>query len=145
MKTNRPYGRFFALLKQLPNATKEGIIYPYENSGHLSKLAKRPDEYNKMIDAMQRMIDMQHEAELKKYRAQILKKMQEYGKDTTKWTAVNAFLAEPRIGITKANGSCKMLYEMTKEEMIGLIAKLGSILSKDKKKMEREQYLAHWN
>lgn len=145
MKKNRPHGRFFALLGQLPGATKEAIIYPYENSGHLSELAKRPTEYNKMIDAMQRMIDMQSEAELKRYRSAILKKMQEYGKDTTDWKVVNAFLAQPEIGIKKMNGSYKMLYEMTKDEMIGLIAKLGSILSKDKKKMEREQYVAHWN
>jgi hypothetical protein len=145
MKTNRPHGRFYALLAQMPGATKEVVVSPYETSGHLSELAKRPAEYNKMIDAMQRMVDTQAEAELKKYRSAILKKMQEYGKHTTQWSVVNAFLSEPEIGVKKKNGSYKMLYEMTKEEMIDLIAKLGSILSKEKKRMENEKYIARWN
>jgi len=77
---------------------------------------------------------------LRKGRSTILTILQEMGiyKGNHDWAKVNLYLKDPRI-------SGKLLYEMNIAELDNLRVKLNSILSKNKKVVKKEQYLAELN
>lgn len=127
--------QFFSLLKELPGANKETIVFAYSNGAteSLSKFYEQDrGEYNFMLQDLKKRVDV-HKAEAKfakerrtkMLRSAILTRIQKHGVDTSNWENVNSFLEQPRI--------CgKRLYEMSCDEMQDLIPKLESILKKDK-------------
>jgi len=126
------HDKFFALLRQIPGATKESIVWQYSNMLTTSLREfydKRPEDYKRMIADLQIKVNKisghyNSDAEIKKLRSAVLHRLQKHGIDTTDWGRVNIFLQQPRI-------AGKMLFEMTATEMKSLISKLESILSKD--------------
>jgi hypothetical protein len=133
------HDRFFSLLKQIPGAEKEALVWQY--SGMLTTslrefYAKRPEDYKRMIADLQVKINASArkgspDPEVKMLRSSILHRLQKHGVDTTNWTCVNTFLQQPRI-------AGKMLFEMSAAEMKSLIPKLESILAKDTEKRTEE-------
>ena len=141
MKPKISHGRFFALLKQIPYATKEELVWIHSHmrTESLSTFAELdPRGYNEMVNQMQRIVEGISERDIKKLRSSILLRLQKHGVDTTNWNAVNKFLKQPRI-------AGKELYLMSITEMQELIKKLESILHKDKIIQERTQRLACLN
>ena len=63
------------------------------------------------------------ELEIKKKRSAVLHRLQKIGVDTTDWKNVNAYLCSPRI-------AGKPLYELSYDELQGLIPKLENIIKK---------------
>ena len=135
------YSRFFVLLKQIPQADKEEMVWTYSNmkTNSLNEFATiDPDGYNRMINDMQNIVNGINAQDLKSLRSAILHRLQKHGVDTTNWANVNRFMEQPRI-------AGKKLYEMSVPEMQDLIKKLESILSKDKKHQENLNRLACLN
>lgn len=140
-KQHNSHARFYGLLKELPGAEKEALIWEYSNMLTTSLVEfyqRRPEQYRRMIADMERTVLQNKrddatktaliiERELKNRRSSILKRLQKLGVDTTSWPAVNKFMRNPRI-------AGKTLGEMDTEEMDALIPKLEAILRKDKAK-----------
>jgi Holliday junction resolvasome RuvABC DNA-binding subunit len=129
------HGRFFAALKQMPGATKEDIVAAYTN-GKTTSLSdfyylnergcrQMVSDLELKVKTLNTVSKLQTDKIIKQKRSAILKRLQKHGVDTTDWRKVNAFLEQPKI-------AGKRLYEMTIDEMQALIAKLESILQKDK-------------
>jgi hypothetical protein len=123
------HANFFYLLKSLPNATKEDIVYAYSSQTTTSLrdfYANHPLEYQAMINDLEHKITinrLKNEKLIKDKRSAVLKRIQKYGIDTTEWSKVNDFLLQPKI-------AGKKLYDMSIDEMNSLIKKLESILKK---------------
>lgn len=135
------HGQFFTLLKQLPEAKKEEIVYAYSNGTTESLSEFHRDDiqgYNLMIRELQKRVQMEIDRETKRLRSAILKRLQEYGVDTTDWHEVNRFLELPQI-------AGKRLYNMSQDDMHCLIPKLQSILSKNKKKSDTIKQISQLN
>lgn len=138
------YARFFVLLHKMKGAEKAELVWQYSGMRTVSLHEFHdldPDEYKKMIEDMQRTVDLFEkdvERETKKLRSAILLKLQKFGIDTTNWTRVNGFLEQNRI-------AGKRLYEMNCSEMRELISKLGNILIKEKKREVKETRQAIMN
>ncbi|MDR0828868.1 MAG: hypothetical protein LBN95_01990 [Prevotellaceae bacterium] len=121
---NNDFSRFYALLKQMPFADKEQLVY--ENSGGKTTSLKEfeksnPKAYTTMLNDMQRAIDGtqasvktsdSEDAEKRRYRSFILKKMTDRGVVVKNWdfTEVNQIL-------TAWTKSDKNLKNMTLEEL----------------------------
>lgn len=89
------HGQFFTLLKQLPEAKKEEIVYAYSNGTTESLSEFYRDDiqgYKLMIRELQKRVQLEIDRETKRLRSAILKRLQEYGVDTTDWHEVNRFL-----------------------------------------------------
>lgn len=135
---------FFSLLRQMPGAEKEQIVWQY--SGMLTTslrefYAKKPEEYRRMLADLQLKINVGRsgvDPTIKSLRSSILHRLQKHGVDTTNWGKVNAFLAQPRI-------AGKMLFEMNADEMRKLIGKLEIILIKDAEKRDEEVKISQSN
>lgn len=138
-KKHNPHARFYSLINQMQGADKDDLVWSYSHklTTSLSEfLEKRPADYQRMINDMQRIVDSFPadtkskaayiiERELKKRRSAILLRLQKMGIDTTDWKVVNKFMRNPKI-------AGKTLGEMDTDEMDLLIPKLESILAKDK-------------
>lgn len=134
-----PHARFYGLINQMQGADKDDLVWNYSHKLTTSLaefLEKRPVDYQRMINDMQRTVDNMPtdsksktayiiERELKKRRSAILLRLQKIGIDTTDWKVVNKFMRNPKI-------AGKTLGEMDTDEMDLLIPKLESILAKDK-------------
>lgn len=135
------HAAFFVLLKQLPEAKKEEIVWAYSNgtTESLSDFQKKDARgYNLMIAELQKRVQMEIDRETKRLRSSILTRLQRYGINTTDWHEVNRFLEQPKI--------CgKRLYEMTQDEMRLLVPKLESILRKNKEKTQEGLKTAQLN
>lgn len=135
---------FFSLLRQMPGADKEQIVWQY--SGMLTTslrefYAKKPEEYRRMLADLQLKINVGRsgvDPTIKALRSSILHRLQKHGVDTTNWSRVNSFLAQPRI-------AGKMLFEMNAYEMRKLIGKLELILIKDAEKRTQEIKISESN
>lgn len=98
----RNYARFYILLKQMPCADKETMVYQYTHgrTEHLHQMTSQ--EYDTMCRDMERIIGYDKRQDsirkaLRKARSGVLHQMQLYGVDTTNWNKVNAFCHNPRI------------------------------------------------
>lgn len=135
------HGQFFKIIQQLPEAKKEEIVWAYSNgtTESLSEfLRDDPNGYTLMINELQKRVQMEIDRETKRLRSAILKRLQEYGINTTDWHEVNRFLELPQI-------AGKRLYNMTHEDMHTLIPKMQSILSKNKQKTNKVKEIAQLN
>ena len=139
------FAQFFGLLKRLPHANKEELVWAYSNmlTTSLKEFYKmRPGEFDAMlIDLEKKMPALskkEAEEEIKKYRSAILHRLQKYGLDTTNWSVVNAFMSQPKI-------AGKPLYKMTIDDMKALIPKMESMLAKDAVKQVEAKHLMACN
>ncbi|MDR0834626.1 MAG: hypothetical protein LBN93_10675 [Candidatus Symbiothrix sp.] len=147
METKVSHGRFYALLRQIPQADKEEFVWQYSGllTTSLNEFAERkPCEYRHMINEMQVLVNEMNghasndansakRAEEKRLRSAILHRLQKHGVNTADWNSVNAFMRQPRI-------AGKTLGEMSISEMQAFIPKIQSILSKDRiKQIELER------
>lgn len=124
---------FFGLLKQMPGANKEDVVWQYSNglTQSLSTFANcDPKGYRRMLIDLRKAVKTDTERATKKLRSAILHRLQKHGVDTTDWDRVNRFLEQPRI-------AGKRLYDMSNQEMKALIPKMESILAKDTTERER--------
>lgn len=124
---------FFGLLKQMPGANKEDVVWQYSNgfTQSLSTFANcDPQGYRRMLIDLRKAVKTDADRQTKKLRSAILHRLQKHGVDTTDWDKVNRFLEQPRI-------AGKRLYDMSNDEMKALIPKMESILGKDKVERER--------
>ena len=115
------YARFYALLKKLPGADKETLVYQF-TGGRTKSLRQMSDqftggrtkslrqmsgkEYESMCNEMERVAgcDERREAycrELRRKRSAALHQMQLLGIDTADWDRVNDFCRDPRIAGTE--------------------------------------------
>lgn len=120
------FGHFFALLKQLPGAQKDEIIYVFSDgkTQSLTELYELyPEKYQHMILELEKRCFATTSTTIRKLRSGILTRLQKYGIDTTNWNEVNRFLEQPKI-------AGKKLYDLTIPEMQTLITKLEAINNK---------------
>jgi hypothetical protein len=135
------HAQFYGLIKKLPGAQKEDIVYAYSNGATTSlREFEQTDTkgYNLMLCELQKRVDMEHDRETKRLRSAILTRLQRYGVDTTQWHDVNRFLEQPRV-------AGKRLYDMQHDEMRALIPKLEIILKKHKTKTDSAIEIAKMN
>lgn len=118
------YRKFYALLKLMPYADKETLVFQYTKgrTDHLGQM--HPDEYRVMLRDMKRVVDNEDTTrELKKRRSMVLKLMQQLGVDTTQWPCVDAFCQHPRI-------MGKFFCRISVDELEDLAVKLRAIKRK---------------
>ena len=128
------YARFYALLKQLPGADKETLVWQFTGgrTTHLRQMA--PDEYDRMCRRMEQVAgyDRRRELyrqELKRRRSAALHQMQLLGVDTADWARVNAFCRDRRI-------AGKEFRALDTEELEALTVRLRAIRRKKQKHVE---------
>ncbi len=100
------YARFYALLKKLPGADKETLVYQFTGGRTKSLRQMSEKEYESMCNEMERVAgyDERREAyrrELRRKRSAALHQMQLLGIDTADWDRVNDFCRDPRIAGTE--------------------------------------------
>lgn len=129
----------------MQHADKDQLVWQFSDSktNSLQELyVLWPLKYAEMIDYMTYMVGTGHgknaSQEVKKYRSAVLKRLQQYGIDTTDWSRVNQFLSQKRI-------AGKRLYEMNVDEMKALVKKLESILRKNEEEAAEEHRLSLLN
>ncbi|MBP7767755.1 MAG: hypothetical protein KA067_01575 [Prevotella sp.] len=95
MGTERNYARFYALLKRLPGADKETLVWSFTDgrTTHLHEMTQK--EYNAMCDYLEERTCWK--AQVRKKRSLCLKLMQQAGIDTTDWQRINDFCRHPKI------------------------------------------------
>lgn len=129
----RDYARFYALLRRLPGADKETLVWQF-TGGRTDRLhLMTEDEYQAMCREMERVAgyDERRQAwrlEMKRKRSAVLHQMQLLGIDTADWGRVDAFCLSKRI-------AGKAFRELDGDELDALLVKLRII----RRKREREQ------
>lgn len=138
-KKHNPHARFYGLIAQMNGADKDELVWKYSHTLTTSLAEfyeKRPADYQRMINDMQRIVDQTPyeakgrtaliiEREIKQRRSAVLIRVQKLGIDTTNWNTVNKFMRNPKI-------AGKTLGELSADELDMLIPKLESMLAKDK-------------
>lgn len=132
MAGERNYARFYALLKQLPHADKDTLVWQY-TQGRTKSLKETSEwEYGVMCRDMERVVNNDNkvvlkQAALRKARSGVLHQLQIYGLDTTDWATVDAFCKNPRI-------AGKLFRELTITELNEVNKKIRVIIKKQKEK-----------
>lgn len=128
----RSYARFYALLKRMPGdreEIKKTLVERFTNGRTASLREMCTEEYEAMCRALEAEIahpgrSMQEaEAELKRCRSSVLRRLQKIGIDTTDWGAVDAYCLQPRIAGNR-------FARLSIEELKALLPKLEAILHK---------------
>ena len=133
MKKGFNYARFYSLLKKLPGADKETLVY-CSTSGRTTSLREMtPKEYRELCDSMEELTGWK--AQVKKKRSLCLKLMQQAGIDTTDWQRINDFCRHPRI-------AGKVFAQLSLADLDSLQTKLRSIMRKGglKPKPSRDEH-----
>ena len=124
------YARFYMLLKQLPGADKETLVWQY-TQGRTKSLKETSEwEYDVMCRDMERVVNNDNkvalkQAALRKARSGVLHQLQIYGLDTTDWATVDAFCQNPRI-------AGKLFRDLTIAELNSVNTKIRVIIKKQK-------------
>lgn len=132
MAGERNYARFYALLKQLPHADKDTLVWQYTQGRTKSLKEASKWEYDVMCRDMERVLNNDNkvalrQAALRKARSGVLHQLQIYGLDTTDWATVDAFCKNPRI-------AGKLFRELTITELNVVNKKIRVIIKKQKEK-----------
>lgn len=132
MAGERNYARFYALLKQLPHADKDTLVWQYTQGRTKSLKEASKWEYDVMCRDMERVVNNDNkvalkQAALRKARSGVLHQLQIYGLDTTDWATVDAFCKNPRI-------AGKLFRELTITELNEVNKKTRVIIKKQKEK-----------
>lgn len=122
------FARFYGLLKKLPGADKETMVYQYTNGRTDSLRLMTRGEYDLMCRDMERVAGYDERRqlvrdELRRCRSICLKLMQKIGIDTSDWARVNDFCRNPRI-------AGKEFRRITADELEELAVKLRIIKRK---------------
>ena len=131
-ETTRNYKRFYMLLKQLPHADKDTLVWQY-TQGRTKSLKETSEwEYGVMCRDMERVVNNDNkvalkQAALRKARSGVLHQLQIYGLDTTDWATVDAFCKNPRI-------ASKPFRELTIKDLNEVNKKIRVIIKKQKEK-----------
>ena len=126
------YTRFYMLLKQLPHADKDTLVWQY-TQGRTKSLKETSEwEYGVMCRDMERVVNNDNkvalkQAALRKARSGVLHQLQIYGLDTTDWATVDAFCKNPRI-------AGKLFRDLTIAELNSVNTKIRVIIKKQKEK-----------
>ena len=129
-ETTRNYKRFYMLLKQLPHADKDTLVWQY-TQGRTKSLKETSEwEYGVMCRDMERVVNNDNkvalkQAALRKARSGVLHQLQIYGLDTTDWATVDAFCKNPRI-------ASKPFRELTIKDLNEVNKKIRVIIKKQK-------------
>lgn len=124
----RDYARFYALLRRLPGADKETLVWQF-TGGRTDRLhLMTEDEYQAMCHEMERVAgyDERRQAwrlEMKRKRSAVLHQMQLLGVDTADWGRVDAYCLSKRI-------AGKAFRELDGDELDALLVKLRIIRRK---------------
>ena len=126
------YARFYALLKQLPHADKDTLVWQYTQGRTKSLKEASKWEYDVMCRDMERVVNNDNkvalkQAALRKARSGVLHQLQIYGLDTTDWATVDAFCKNPRI-------AGKLFRDLTIAELNSVNTKIRVIIKKQKEK-----------
>lgn len=123
MEGKGDYRRFWALLRDMPGADKDEIVWQFTGgrTTHLHLMTE--DEYRRMLRMMDGIVAGERRELLRKWRSVCLKLMQEIGVDTADWNRVNAFTQNARIA-GRAFG------EISAAELKALAVKLRAIKKK---------------
>ena len=128
------YARFYTLLKKMPGADKETLVYQFTQNRtvHLHQMLDK--EYDAMCRQMEDITGYDERRRkqydiLRKARSGVLHQLQIYGIDTTDWNRVDAFCKDPRI-------AGKRFKELGVDELNGLNTKLRIIIRKRKQEDE---------
>lgn len=124
------YTRFYMLLKQLPGADKETLVWQYTQGRTTSLREISKWEYDVMCRDMERVVNNDNkvalkQAALRKARSGVLHQLQIYGLDTTDWATVDAFCKNPRI-------AGKLFRDLTIAELNSVNTKIRVIIKKQK-------------
>lgn len=130
MAGERNYARFYALLKQLPHADKDTLVWQYTQGRTKSLKEASKWEYDVMCRDMERVVNNDNnvalkQAALRKARSGVLHQLQIYGLDTTDWATVDAFCKNPRI-------AGKLFRELTIKDLNEVNKKIRVIIKKEK-------------
>lgn len=122
------YARFYTLLKKLPGADKETLVYQYTNGRTTHLHLMTASEYRSMCNEMERVAgyDERRQAwrmEMKRKRSAALHQMQLLGVDTADWGKVDKFCLDRRI-------AGKVFRELDGEKLDALLVKLRAIRRK---------------
>lgn len=118
------------LLKQLPHADKDTLVWQY-TQGRTKSLKETSEwEYGVMCRDMERVVNNDNkvalkQAALRKARSGVLHQLQIYGLDTTDWATVDAFCKNPRI-------AGKLFRDLTIAELNSVNTKIRVIIKKQK-------------
>ena len=115
------YARFYTLLKKLPGADKETLVYCSTNGRTTSLREMTAKEYGDMCASMEELTGWK--AQVKKKRGLCLKLMQKAGIDTTDWQRINDFCRHPKI-------AGKVFAQLNVADLDVLQTKLRSIIRK---------------
>lgn len=115
------YARFYTLLKKLPGADKETLVY-CSTSGRTTSLREMTaKEYDAMCASLEEQTGWK--AQVRKKRSLCLKLMQQAGINTTDWQRINDFCHHPRI-------AGKVFAQLSLADLDSLQTKLRSIMRK---------------
>ena len=122
------FRRFYALLKRMPGADKQLLVYQHTNGRTDSLRELTVAEYRALCDDMERATgyDEVRRAlwdELRARRSVVLHLMQELGINTSDWGRVDAFCLDPRI-------AGKKFRPLSIDELEKLAVKLRTIQDK---------------
>ena len=132
MVSERNYARFYAILKRMPRADKESLVY-IGTGGRTTHLHETtPAEYDAMCKAMERSLSMPDKSVLKRKRSLCLKLMQQMGVYTADWPSVDRFCMDKRI-------AGKRFRHIDEKGLEQLSKKLRAILSKTKNEAIKDE------
>lgn len=124
------YARFYTLLKKMPGADKETLVYQFTQNRtvHLHQMSAK--EYDAMCRQMEDITGYDERRRkqydiLRKARSGVLHQLQIYGIDTTDWNRVDAFCKDPRI-------AGKTFRALTVDDLNALNTKIRMIVRKQK-------------
>ncbi len=127
----RSFARFYALLRRLPGADKETLVYQFSGgrTTHLHLMTQ--EEYQAMCHEMERVAGYDERRqvwrqEMKRKRSAALHQMQLLGVDTADWVLVDAYCLDKRI-------AGKIFRELDGDELDALTTKLRIIRRKREK------------
>ena len=139
------YKRFYALLKQNPDADKDELVMSYTDERTTSLREMTEEEFNSLCDALQygagQGYGQKSMAELKQARSAVLVRIQRLGIPTVdNWDGIDQFCLSRRI-------AGKRFAALTVTELRSLRTKLEMILRrgglKDVRKRDKEDESAH--
>lgn len=128
MGAERNYARFYGLLKKLPGADKETLVYCTTCGRTTSLREMTSEEYDELCASMEELTGWK--VQLKKARSVCLKLMQQLGVDTTDWARVDNFCLNSRL-------AGKPFRNISIEELEDLAVKLRTIKRKGGLKPQR--------
>ena len=128
MVAERNYARFYGLLKKLPGADKETLVYCTTCGRTTSLREMTSEEYDELCRQLEDVSGYDERRRrlrecLRRARSGVLHQMQLYGIDTTDWNRVDAFCKDARI-------AGKRFRELDTEELNALNTKLRMIIRK---------------